>query len=255
MSRALAGLQSALGCLLGVAFLGCTAPAPYYIAPGHEGAPGVRRVLLCPLNLALSLPAEVSDGAEPVDRELVGYLEARGLEVERLGLAEGRWRWNQAAAEAKRQGSADAAAAIFVQEMAQRREFEALMLPSLILHSVRVVDSSGTWDGVRRRMAQVNAPSMGSARTTDTFAKGVNYGGISGDVMATSLHLVVFSPDGQRVFEGRGGLDFIQEIDLTDARSWRYELRMKRRLLRNPDVVREGVEITLAPYLPPGSER
>ena len=213
------------------------------------------RVLLCPLNLALSLPAEISDGAKPVRQELIAYLEAQGLEVERLGLSEGRWRWKRAGAGAKRQGSAEGAAAIFVQDMAQRREFEALMMPSLILHSVRVTDSSGTWNGVRRRMTQVNAPSMGIAGSTDTFTKGVAYGGIEGNVLATSLHVMVFSPDGQRVFEGRGGLDFVQEIDLMDARSWSYQLRMKRRLLRNPEVVREGVEIALAPYLPPRSER
>lgn len=71
------------------------------------------------------------------------------------------------------------------------------MMPSLILRSVRVTDSSGTWDGVRRRMTQVNAPSMGMAGSTDTFTKGVAAGGISGDVMAASLHLLVFSPDGR----------------------------------------------------------
>jgi len=214
----------------------------------------VHRVLLCSPNLALSLPAEISDGAKPVHRELITYLEARGLEVEHLGLQEGRWLWKQAGAEAKSQGSADAAA-IFVQDMAQRQQFDALMMPSLILQSVRVVDSSGTWDGVRRRVTQVNAPSMGIAGSTDTFTKGVAGGGISGDVMAASLYLVVFSPDGQRVFEGQGGLDFIQQIDLTEARNWRWDLRTKPSLLRNPEVAREAVEITLDPYLPPASKR
>jgi hypothetical protein len=240
------------------ALLGCTAPAPYFVAPGHEGAPGVRRVLLCAPNIALALPAEIASGAEPVHQELAAYLEGQGLEVEHLGLSEGRWRWERSGAEVDRQGStgsADAAAAIFVKDMAERREFDVLIMPSLILRSVQVTDSSGTWDGVRRRVNQVNAPSMGIAGSTDTFTKGLAYGGISGDLMAASLHLAVFSPDGQRVFEGSGGLDFIQEADLMDARSRGWDLRIKRHPLRNPEVVREGVEIALAPYLPPRSER
>ncbi len=242
------------GGLLLAALLGCTAPASYYIALGHEGAPGVSRVLLCPLNVALSLPAEIAGGAKPVHNELATYLEAQGLEVERLGLSEGRLRWREAGDEAKRKGSEDAAA-IFVPKLAERREFDVLMMPSLILHSVRVTDSSGTWDGVRRRVNTVNAPSQGMGGSTDTFTKGLAYGGISGDVMAASLHVMVFSRDGQRVFEGRGALDFVQEADLAAASRYKWQLRMKPGLLRNPKVLHEGVELALGPYLPPRGDR
>jgi hypothetical protein len=188
-----------------------------------------------------------------VEKEVVAYLEAHGLEVERLGLAEGRRRWQQAAAEARRQGAQ--APALFAKGLAEGREFQLLIMPSLLLRQVRVTDSSGSWDGVRRSMAMVNAPSRGRGGSADTFTKGVAFGGITGDVMATSLHVIAYSIDGQRVFEARGGLDFVQEIDLADAKSWSWELRTKRRILQDPERVREGVEVALSPFLPARGSR
>jgi hypothetical protein len=65
----------------------------------------------------------------------------------------------------------------------------------------------------------------------------------------------VFSAQGERVFEGMGGLDFIHDIDLAPARqSYHYDLRRKVRLLGDPKLVREGVEIAFGPYLPPPPE-
>ena len=80
-------------------------------------------------------------------------------------------------------------------------------------------------------------------------------GGIDGDVMATSLHVVVLSPEGQTVFEGRGGFDFIQEMDMSAARNFRWELRMRKGAVDDSEVLREGIRIALGPYLPPRSGR
>jgi len=234
--------------VLSAAWLGCTAPARHTIAPGHEGAPGVRRVLVCSPNLVVALPVELTEAVVRVEQELVAALEARELEVERLELREGHQRWREAAAEARRQGAKDAAAP-FVQGLAAEREFDALLMPALLLFNVRVTDSSGTWDGVRRRLATVNQPSLGGGGSADTFTKGVVYGGVTGDVLATSLHVLVFSRDGQRIYEGRGGLDFVQEADLADAHTLRWELRAKYRLLHDPELLRQGIDIALSPYL------
>ena len=254
LAPALAAGGSILCGLLFAAFLGCTARAPYTIAAGHEGAPDVRRVLLCPLNVAVSLPSEISRGAEPVHRELGAYLRERGLEVEHLSLPEARRRWREAVAEAAQTGSADAGS-IFSRDLGAWLGFDAMLMPSLVLHSVRVLDSSGTWDGVRRRVDTVNLPSRGMGVEADTFTKGVAFGGTTGSVMATSLHVRVYSADGRRVFEGQGGFDFAQEADLSGAYRRTWELRMKSGLLRDPEVLREGVEIALGPYLPARDDR
>jgi hypothetical protein len=231
--------------------LACTASAPHYVAPGHEGAPGLERVLLCPMNLAQSLPAEIAGGAPPVERELLAQLAARGLELERLDLGTGRDVWRAAVAEARSEG-AKSAGAYFARRLAERRDFQALLLPSLISRTVRVTDNSGSWDGVRRRMNMVNLPSRGTAGSTDTFSKGVFMGGVTGAVLATSLHVVVFSREGERIFEGVGGIDFVHEIDLSRARAdFDYDLRPRDDLPGSAEAVHEGVAIALGPYLPP----
>ena len=240
--------------LLFAAFPGCTTPAKYTIAPGHEGAPGVRRVLLCPLNVAVSLPSEISRGAKPVHSELGAYLRERGLEVEHLSLPEARRRWHEAVAEAAQARSSDAGS-VFARDLGAWLGFDAILMPSLVLHSVRVTDSSGTWDGVRRRVHMTNLPSRGMGIEADTFTKGVAFGGTTGSVMATSLHVRVYSADGRRVFEGQGGLDFAQEADLSSAHRRSWELIMKSGLLRDPEILREGVEIALGPYLPARDDR
>jgi len=83
----------------------------------------------------------------------------------------------------------------------------------------------------------------------------VAFGGLNADVMATSLHVIAYSTDGQRVFEARGGLDFVQEYDLSAAYSWRGQLRMRHPLLRDAEAIREGVQVALSPYLPAGAPR
>ena len=56
-------------------------------------------------------------------------------------------------------------------------------------------------------------------------------------------------------FEGRGGLDFVQEADLTGASRYNWELSMDPGRLRIPKVLHRGVEIALGPYLPPRGDR
>src|SRR4030095_8425807 len=82
------GAWPALALSAAGALLACTTPAKYFVAPGQEGAPGLRRVLLSPMNLLWALPAEISDGVQPVERALIANLEARGLEVTRLELGD-----------------------------------------------------------------------------------------------------------------------------------------------------------------------
>jgi hypothetical protein len=243
-----------LGVAAAAVLLACTTPAKYFVAPGQEGAPGLHRVLLSPMNLVRALPAEISDGAQPVEKALLDHLKGRGLEVSHLDLLEGRKLWGQAVLEAQQQGSKDAAP-LFVQHLAARGDFEVVMLPSFITRTVYVNDNIGTWDGVRRRMNVVNAPSRGIGGSTDTFTKGVFAGGVSGSMLATSLHLIIFSRQGERVFEGIGGFDFVHEVDLSAAYQYKVNFRRRARLPGSPEVVREGVAIALGSYLPSDPDR
>ena len=240
---------------LAAAAAACASGPANRIAEGQRGAPGVRRFLLCPPNLVVALRSEIQSGSKHVDREVAADLESQGRAVDRLGLVEGRALWKQAVAEAQAAGSVAGAAGIFVTRLAKDHEFDAVVMPSLILHQTRMDANNASWDGVSRRMKILNAPSQGISREQSTLAKGVAYGGISGPAWVTSLHVLVFSLDGTRIFEGRGGIEFLHEIDLIDAgRSYRYEMRQSSSLFLDPALLREGVVLAFEPYLIPPDE-
>jgi len=249
LARALAWIA------LASATAACASGPANRISEGQEGAPGVRRVLVLPPNLVLALRSEIQSGWQPVDREVVAYLESQGREVARLGLIEGRNHWKQAIAEAKAAGSLTSAAGIFVSRLAQDHEFDAVVMPSLILHQTHMELGEASWDGVRRRMRKVNAPSKGIGRDDSTFVKGIAYGGPSGPAWVTSLHVLVYTRDGRLVFEGRGGIDFVQEVDLIDAASkYRWELRPNTSIFLDHTLLHEGVVRAFEPYLLPPDE-
>jgi hypothetical protein len=145
---------------------------------------------------------------------------------------------------------------LFVNRLAQGREFDAVVMPSLILHKAQADYGEASWDGVRRRMKVVNAPAKGIGRDDSTFVKGVAYGGFTGPTWVTSLHVLVYRRDGGLVFEGRGGIDFAMQADLGSAKgtSDHWELRTNSALFRDRALLREGVVLAFEPYLIPPDE-
>jgi hypothetical protein len=229
------------------------------ISAGHEGAPGVERFLLGPANLFVSLRAELEAGVEPIQEEIVAYLRQHGRRVDRLPLTDGRRLWEESIAEAKRSGAPlrfQSTAAVFARSLSETHEFQALVMPSLLYHFVRVRHRRATWDGVDRRMKVVNLPAHKSGRGDNLLVKALGGIGMSSDVPVTSLHLVVLSREGQVVFEGRGGLDFVQEIDLKEfMKTYRIDVHARADLLQDREILREGIGIAFTPYLPPQRER
>jgi hypothetical protein len=243
--------------VLAAATATCATGSSNQVSEGNAGAPGVRRILLCPPNLVLGLRAEIQNGAQPVDREIVDYLELQGRVVERIGFIEGRQQWKQAVADAKTEGSITNAARIFVSRLAHGHEFDAVVMPSLILQQSQAFRGEASWDGVSRKMRMINAPLKGTGKADSTITKGIANGGVSvsGPAWVTSLHVLVFARNGQKVFEGRGGIDFVQQVELIDeARSWRWVPRPNDSLFQDRTLVREGVELAFQPYLAPPAE-
>ena len=69
--------------------------------------------------------------------------------------------------------------------------------------------------------------------------------------MITGVHVMIFTRDGQRIFEGRGGIDFIHVVDLSRfAKKRRPDMVLRSNLPGSLDALREGIEIAFAPYLP-----
>ena len=246
--------------LLAVVAVACVSQAPIsVIAPGHEGAPGVERLLLAPANLALALRPELEGGVEAVQEEIVAYLRLQGRQVERVSLLDGRRLWEESIAEVKASGvplGFDVSAAAFARKLGESRDFQALVMPSLLLHQTRVKHRKASWDGVKRRMDVVNMPHARAGRSDDMMLRAMTGLGMTGDAAVSSLHVVVIARDGKRVFEGRGGLDLVQEIEVKSVdRSFRIDLRTREALLQDRAILREGVEIAFTPYLPVPRER
>jgi hypothetical protein len=67
--------------------------------------------------------------------------------------------------------------------------------------------------------------------------------------MVTSVHVLVFSRTGERIFEGRGGFGFVHDIDLSPASRGKFQYQL-RDLAHDIDEIREGIAIAFDPYLP-----
>jgi hypothetical protein len=235
-------VQVLVSIALASAFAACASDPANQIALGHAGAPGVGRILLCPMNLVVALRPEIQNGSQPVDHEVVGYLESQGKQVSRLGLIDGRKLWKQAVADAKAAGEITLAPKFFTASLAQNHAFDAVVMPSLILLQTRMDASVASWDGVTRRLNLVDAPNQGTSPSS----------GLSGPAWVASLHVLAFDAGGVKVFEGRGGIDFVQEIEIfTAGRSVRSRMRPNASIFRDSTRVNEGVVQAFTPWLTP----
>jgi hypothetical protein len=230
--------------------LGCA--SSNQLANGQAGAPGVRKFLVCAPNTVITLPAELQGGSERLRAEIDAYLRHHARDVEWLDLYESQQAFGQALARAKEQGDTDRTGALFAEELAKTHTFDALVMPSIVLHEIRVLDNSGRWDGVSRWIRIANRPPI-PAGGWGTMEKGVRAGGYTGEAAVTSVHLLVLSRVGARVFEGRGGVEFVNEIDLA-AKDWRFAVRVRDDLFEDGGALREGIVLAFDPYLPPPEE-
>ena len=219
------------------------------LAEGQAGAPGVQKFLICAPNTVIALPTGLPDGSKPLREEIDAYLRHQGREAEWLDLVESRAVFGRALARAKQQGGDEKVGAFFAEELAKTHTFDAVVMPSILLHEIRVLDNAGRWDGVSRRMRLANKPPIppGGWGTAEKGARTVGY---SGKAAVTSVHVLVLAPTGARVFEGRGGIDFVHEIDLAATTASRA-MRLREDLFEDGDVLREAIVLAFDPYLLP----
>jgi hypothetical protein len=233
-----------------VAASGCATAPTNTLAPEHQGAPGIERFLLCAPNFAVSLPASLEAGTQPFREEIEAYLLAQGRQVERVNLSDVRLVWKHSLERSKEDGATESAAVIFTKQLAEQFDFQALVLPSFLLHKVTTSASVARWDGVERRMQMVNAPQRSVGRSRDMVADGISR--LSGEMTVASVHIMILSPAGERVFEGRGGLDFIGQLDMSAVSdTHRFQIVPRNDLFDERAVLREGIEIAFDPYLVP----
>lgn len=224
------------------------------LVPGHAGAPGVSRFLVCAPNTVIALPAELQGVTQSLRQQVDAYLHFHDRDAEWINLPESRKAWGEAVAAAKQSGALDKAPVFFAERLDQKYDFDAIVMPSILIHKERATDGAAIWDGVSRQLELVNKPARltGQPRGSegqDTFAEGVRFGGVTGDVLVTSIHVLVFSRTGERIFEGRGGFSFVHDADMKNSRDWSWRYR-PRDLAADIDAMREGIAIAFHPYLP-----
>jgi hypothetical protein len=234
-----------------IAFLSCASDqVNTLVSPSDAGAPGVKRFLVCAPNTMIALPAELQGATATLRQHVDAYFQFHERDAEWLDLYESKRLWTEALAAAKTDNAIARTPAYFAKAAAKEHQFDAIVVPSILLHQVRAVSSYAKWDGVERRMKVVGAPKKHfSGAAKDTLVDGIENGGISGDVMVTSVHVLVYTREGEKVFEGRGGIAFVHDIDLSHIQKkhlWSYRMR-------DPVVdvgsLREGIAIAFHPYL------
>jgi hypothetical protein len=115
--------------------------------------------------------------------------------------------------------------------------------PSIVYRTTKTRDRKVKWDGVFRRIKVVNlsdeAKNKGLARR------------ITLEIAGVSLHVMVFGPEGDLIFQKYGGLDLVHDVDMAGAEFTMHPgLSLKDGLLKESDHLSEGIGVAFDPYLP-----
>jgi hypothetical protein len=213
-----------------------------FIAPLH-------RVVVFPLNVVVTLPTDVESGVGPISEELRAHLEARGLEVEPIELAEAREAWLQSALALKAEVGPEkmtfeGAGITLARRLAATRSFDALIVPWIAMRAARMQGGTVSWDGTKRKVQLVG--SEGTDRTSWALGRVRLY------VAAPSLQVVVFAPDGRKLHEGTGGLDLVHDADFDrSAVGFHLEMTPRSVIFQDREQLRGGIALAFGTLLPP----
>lgn len=209
------------------------------------------RVVVAPSNLALRLAPELEDVVEPVERELIRYLQARGNRVAVIWPPDAWSLWRDAMAAVQNSELLDAnletAATVFLRELTEHADFDFFVMPALVYREARVAGRHASWDGVRRRVSVRTR----TAATGGNYLDGSNLVGSRGGrgrIVGLSLHVLVFTPDGELVHQAWGGIDVVHDAVGPGGARGADRLRLQPELIERPEYLREGIEVALGSY-------
>jgi len=206
----------------------------YQMAPGQAYSQELGSALLLPINETEKPTQGLEKGEKGVFALITEYLEAQGLEVETLELAQYRKAARDAAEAARRQmrsGESSVAREVrfadTVSHIAKAVGSDAalVIVPNMVMRAGEMGGRSLRWDGVRRKI------------------KGTTNWTMSGNTTAASLHVAIYKGDGSLLFKGYGGLDILWAMN---AQKRRMELITDR--LEDHDNLAEGICVAFYPY-------
>lgn len=220
---------------------GCAAPRNHLY---RKSGADFERALVLPLNLVAAMPEELAGRAKRVDKALLGYLAEHGKATLTIGFADASAAWRAGEAECRSQARKRcdrfAGVAPFVaRHLRVKHDYQTLIIPYLFLHTARSRGNTARWHGVER-VVEKSGPGFGPDGP-------LRY--VRGDIRAASLKVFAFAADGEKIFEGIGGLDLVDRVyAYSEFEPHRIEVRED--LLGDPVQIREGVELAVERLVP-----
>jgi hypothetical protein len=210
-------------------------------------------LLVLPLNVTAVMAPKLRSASPAVWNELTAYLQDQGKQLKTVNAQVARQLWlgsirKARAGEKGAQAGFGEAAAVFVSELAQHAEFDAVISPSLFVREAEIAGRQASWDGVSRPL-EFDAYSL-EAKTVGPNAS------FEGRCPAASLDVVVLDAEGAILQENLRGLQLLVRVrvreprpDLPPDRLVEYVERPD--LFSDRDSLRADIAEALAPYLPP----
>ncbi len=220
-------------------------PYSRYVDRGDAGKP--RHFVVLPVNLTIEAPPEFGPVLDDMFGAIAGYIRDRGDTLETFSRKEATAQWAESIVKVEESKALDnnfeAAMRAYVAHLAGTRSFDAVITPSLVYRTTKTRDRTVKWDGVFRKMKIVNLSEEAKAKG---FARALVM-----NISGVSLHVMVFSPDGDLIFQRYGGLDLAHNVDMTSAEfTMNPGLLLKEDLLKESDHISEGIGVAFNRYLP-----
>jgi len=206
-----------------------------------------RHFLVLPINLTIKTPPEFDSVLDDMFGAIAGYIRGRGDSIETFSREQATERWAASIMEVKKSDTLEdnfrSAIHVLVKHLAEDYSFDAVISPSVIYRTTKTRERTAKWDGVFRKMKVINlsdvAKKKGLARS------------VSVEISGVSLHVMVFDPSGELVFQKYGGLDLVHDIDMENAEfTMNPRLSLKPGLLKDSEHLDEGMRKAFDPYLP-----
>lgn len=243
-------LRAALAAGLGLALAaGCASKAPE--KPTVLAGSAARSLLILPLNVAAAMPAGLQERSPAVWHALEIYLRRDGRKLRTVSYAIARKFWLECIEEARKKKGAkagyDDAARLLVLRLTKYADFDTLIAPTLYVREARIEGRTASWDGITRPV-EIEAPAGLARQVADVP--------LEGSAPAASLHAVVFDAQGNKIQEGRGGLELlvavrVRQRDAFHAPEFQFEPRTD--FFANAAHLQEGIAKALSPFLLPPS--
>jgi hypothetical protein len=203
--------------------------------------------MVLPVNLTIKTPPEFSPVLDDMFGSIAGYIRDRGDTIETISRKEATARWAASIIEVKESEALgdnfESAMRVYVTHLAEGRSFDSVISPSIVYRTTRTRDRKVKWDGVFRKAKIINlsdeAKNKGLARSLIVEIDGV------------SLHVMVFSPEGDLIFQKYGGLDLVHDIDMAGTEfTMNPGISLKEDLLKESDHLSQGIGLAFDPYIP-----